>query len=114
MKIEDPAADLAVALAITSAFRGKNISGDTVVLGEVGLAGEIRSIAQVALRINEAEKLGFNRCILPANNYKNLPRPSLEDNIALKEGRGKKGAIELVPAAALKEAFDIALEEIKR
>ena len=45
---------------------------DTVVLGEVGLAGEIRSISQVILRINEAEKLGFKHCILPKNNYKNL------------------------------------------
>jgi len=95
IKLEDPAADLAVALAITSAFREELVLADTVVLGEVGLAGEIRSIPQVVLRINEAEKLGFKYCILPRNNYRNLDY--------------KKNAIELVPASTLKEALDIAL-----
>ena len=95
IKLEDPAADLAVALAITSAFREQLVMSDTVVLGEVGLAGEIRSIPQVVLRINEAEKLGFKYLILPRNNYKNIDY--------------KKNAIELVPVSTLKEALDIAL-----
>jgi DNA repair protein RadA/Sms len=95
IKIEDPAADLAVAAAIASAFREQLVLADTVVLGEVGLAGEIRSIAQAILRINEAEKLGFKRAILPLTNYKNL-----ED---------KKGSIELVPVSNLKEALEILL-----
>lgn len=95
IKIVDPAADLAVAVAIASAFREQLIIADTVVLGEVGLAGEVRSISQVSLRINEAEKLGFKHCILPGNNYKNL--------------NYKKGGIELVPVSTLKEALDIAL-----
>jgi len=95
IKIEDPAADLAVAVAITSAFREQLVLGDTVVLGEVGLAGEIRSISQVILRINEAEKLGFKHCVLHRNNYKNLDY--------------KKETIELVPVATLKEALDIVL-----
>jgi DNA repair protein RadA/Sms len=94
IKLEDPAADLAVALAITSAFRDQLMMADTVVLGEVGLAGEIRSISQVILRINEAEKLGFKHCILPRNNYKNL--------------NYKKDTIELVPVSTLREALDIA------
>jgi DNA repair protein RadA/Sms len=95
IKLEDPAADLAVALAITSAFREQLMMADTVVLGEVGLAGEIRSISQAILRINEAEKLGFKHCILPRNNYKNL--------------NYKKDTIELVPVSNLKEALDITL-----
>jgi len=95
IKIVDPAADLAVAVAIASAFREQLVIADTVVLGEVGLAGEIRSISQVALRLNEAEKLGFKHCILPYNNYKNL--------------NYKKAAIEAIPVATLKEALDIAL-----
>jgi DNA repair protein RadA/Sms len=94
MNIEDPAADLAVCLAINSAFREEAVLNEMLVLGEVGLAGEIRSIAQPALRINEAEKLGFKHCLLPAHNYKNL------------EHKPKK--IELIPVAALKEALDIA------
>jgi DNA repair protein RadA/Sms len=64
-------------------------------LGEIGLAGEIRSISQVNLRINEAEKLGFKHCVLPKNNYKNLDY--------------KKTSLELIPAATLKEALDIIL-----
>jgi DNA repair protein RadA/Sms len=66
-----------------------------VVLGEVGLAGEIRSVSQVGLRINEAEKLGFKHCILAKNNHRNL---------AL-----KKSSIELIPVSTLKEALDIIL-----
>jgi DNA repair protein RadA/Sms len=95
IKIEDPAADLAVAVAITSAFREKLILSDAVVLGEVGLAGEIRSIHQPLLRINEAQKLGFKRCIIPRTNHRNL---SL-----------KKDSIEVIPVSELKEALDIIL-----
>ena len=72
MKVEDPAADLAVAVAIASAFSETLSIPETVVLGEVGLAGEIRSVTQVALRINEAERLGFKHCLLPKNNSRNL------------------------------------------
>ncbi|MCX5706263.1 MAG: DNA repair protein RadA [Candidatus Omnitrophica bacterium] len=95
IKIEDPAADLAVAVAVASAFREQLVIPQAVVLGEVGLAGEIRSISQAALRINEAEKLGFKHCILPRNNYRNL--------------KDHKGDIELIPVATLKEGLDIVL-----
>jgi len=95
IKVEDPAADLAVALAISSAFSGCLIMPDTVVLGEVGLAGEIRSVSQVALRINEAQRLGFKRCILPKNNCKNLDY--------------KKDLIELIPVSTLGQAQDNAI-----
>jgi len=94
IKVEDPAADLAVAAAIHSAFGERMVLADTVVLGEVGLAGEIRSISQAGLRINEAQKLGFKRCILPRNNCRNL-------DIA-------KSAIELIPVVHVKEALGIA------
>lgn len=94
IKIEDPAADLAVAAAVASAFREQLIMPEAVVLGEVGLAGEIRSVSQVALRINEAEKLGFKHCILPKSSCKNL-----------KSGK----TIELIPVSSLKEALDIIL-----
>jgi DNA repair protein RadA/Sms len=96
IKIEDPAADLAVAAAIASAFREQIVMPATVVIGEVGLAGEIRSISQAILRINEAERLGFEHCVLPRNNYKNLDY--------------KKGTIELIPVSTLKEALDIVLK----
>ncbi len=94
IKVEDPAADLGVALAVASAFREQLLIADTVFLGEIGLAGEVRSISQVTLRINEAQKLGFKRCVLPKNNFKNLNH--------------KKENLELIPVSSLKEALDIA------
>ena len=95
IKIEDPAADLAVCAAIASAFQEQPVLADTAVLGEVGLAGEIRSISQINLRVNEAEKLGFRHCIVPKNNHKSI------DN--------KKGGIEIIPVSTLKETLDILL-----
>lgn len=116
IKIEDPAADLAVAVAITSAFREQRVLTDTMVLGEVGLAGEIRSVSQIILRINEAEKLGFKHCILPRTNYKNLDYPAKIFNSGRDPAgeskmmqRDKKNTIELVPVSTLKEALDTIL-----
>ena len=97
IKVEDPAADLGVALAIASAFREQCVISDTVVLGEVGLSGEIRSISQTILRLNEAEKLGFKHCILPQNNFRNL---NYQGN-----------ALELIAVSTLKEALDIVLKK---
>jgi len=97
MKVEDPAADLAVAVAIASAFSETLSIPETVVLGEVGLAGEIRSVTQVALRINEAERLGFKHCLLPKNNSRNLEH--------------KKDSIEIIPVSTLKETLDIILSK---
>jgi DNA repair protein RadA/Sms len=70
VRVMDPAADLAVVLAIASAFMDKAVAFDTVVLGEVGLSAEVRSVAQISLRLNEAKKLGFKNCIVPKNNLK--------------------------------------------
>lgn len=66
--VKDPSCDLAVALAIVSSFKEKIVKKDIVVIGEVGLASEIRSVIQVSLRLNEAQKLGFKQCIIPKNN----------------------------------------------
>jgi DNA repair protein RadA/Sms len=65
LKIEEPAADLGVALAMASSFREVPVAPDLVVIGEVGLSGELRSVSQVEKRLNEALKLGFKRCLLP-------------------------------------------------
>ena len=97
IKIEDPAADLAVCAVIASSFKEKVVMPKAIVLGEVGLSGEIRSISQVLMRINEAEKLGFKHCILPKNSCKNL--------------KLNKSEMEIVPVSNLKEALDIILEE---
>lgn len=71
IKIVDPAADLAVVISVASALQDKVVPADTAFLGEVGLAAEVRSISQASLRLNEIQKLGFKRCILPKNNLKN-------------------------------------------
>ena len=97
IKIEDPAADLGVAVAVASAFTDKAVLENAVFLGEVGLTGEVRSISQVNLRLNEAEKLGFKHCFLPKNIYKNL--------------EPKSGGLELIPVSTLKEALDISLKK---
>ncbi|MDD5108120.1 MAG: DNA repair protein RadA [Candidatus Omnitrophica bacterium] len=95
IKIEDPAADLAVSAVIASSFREQVVMPKTVVLGEVGLSGEIRSISQVTTRINEAQKLGFKHCILPKNGTKNLVVKTTD--------------MEIIPVSTLKEALDIIL-----
>ncbi|MCK5259624.1 MAG: DNA repair protein RadA [Candidatus Omnitrophica bacterium] len=70
VKVMDPAADLAVEVALASALLDKPVAFDTVILGEVGLSSEVRSVSQLAIRINEADKLGFKTCIAPKNNLK--------------------------------------------
>ena len=95
IKIEDPAADLAVCAVIASSFREQVVMPQAVVLGEVGLSGEIRSISQVLTRINEAEKLGFKHCILPKNSFKTL--------------KLNKTDMEIILVSTLKEALDIIL-----
>ncbi|MCL2338231.1 MAG: DNA repair protein RadA [Firmicutes bacterium] len=63
--IDEPAADLGVAAALASSFRERAIGGDTVVLGELGLTGELRPVSAVEKRVREAARLGFRRCIMP-------------------------------------------------
>jgi DNA repair protein RadA/Sms len=64
--IDEPAADLGVVVAVASSFLDRPIEAETLVIGEVGLAGEVRAIDQAELRVREAQKMGFRRCILPA------------------------------------------------
>ncbi len=75
MTLTEPAADLALCAAIASSHRNRPIGSDWAVMGEVGLAGEVRAIAQAERRISECVKLGFNHIILPKYNLRNLPQP---------------------------------------
>ncbi len=70
--VDEPAVDLGIIAAATSSYQEKAIEAKTVVFGEVGLAGEIRGIAQAEARVKEAGKLGFKRCILPLSNSRQL------------------------------------------
>lgn len=68
MSIDEPAADLAVLAAVASSLRNRPIQDNTVIFGEVGLAGEVRGASQAALRVREAHQLGFTRCVVPEGN----------------------------------------------
>jgi DNA repair protein RadA/Sms len=72
LRIDEPAIDLAVCAAIVSSFQNRIAKNGLVIIGEVGLGGEIRSVSHVDKRINEAAKLGFGKIILPAGNKKNF------------------------------------------
>jgi DNA repair protein RadA/Sms len=65
VRIADPGADLAVCLAVASAFSGQAVGDDMVVLGEVGLGGEVRQVAHTPRRLTEAARLGFRRALVP-------------------------------------------------
>ncbi|MDR2526426.1 MAG: DNA repair protein RadA [Rickettsiales bacterium] len=71
LKISEPAADLATALSLISAYKDKPLPKDVMAVGEIGLSGEVRPVPQIEARLKEAEKLGFKKAIIPYNdNYK--------------------------------------------
>jgi len=70
LKLNDPAADLAVVMAIASNATGRKLADDIVVFGEIGLGGEVRSVPSIASRIKEAQKLGFTKAIAPRGDVK--------------------------------------------
>ena len=75
MTLTEPAADLALCGAIASSFRNRPTEGNWAVMGEVGLAGEVRAIAQAERRINECLRMGFDHIILPKSSLRNLKIP---------------------------------------
>ncbi|MBM3207193.1 MAG: DNA repair protein RadA [Chlamydiae bacterium] len=93
LKILEPAVDLGIAMAVLSSFGSRSLDPDTVIFGEVGLGGEIRSVPKVENRIKEAIHMGFTRCILPKKQQLTLP-PSLS------------GKIELIGVEKIEEAID--------
>jgi DNA repair protein RadA/Sms len=95
LRIEEPAADLGVALAVASSFRERRVDPGTVAIGEVGLSGELRSVGQLERRLSEAANLGFSRVIAPATLGRGLTRPP--------------SGIVVERASTLAEAVDFAL-----
>jgi len=94
VRLNEPSADLAMIMAVASSHLDKPIDPQTMVIGEVGLAGEVRAVTQPEQRIAEAEKLGFQACILPAGNLKRL----------------KKGRIRLEGVASVQEAMQLLIQ----
>ncbi len=91
LRVAEPAADLAVALAIVSSLQDVPVRADTVVIGEIGLAGELRLPGQMAARLREAEKLGFRTAIVPRRLRRNTPWPT---GLDILEVRSLRQAVE--------------------
>jgi DNA repair protein RadA/Sms len=91
VKVGEPAVDLAVVAAIASSFLDKPIPENTVVLGEVGLTGEVRAIGQIDHRIAEINKMGFTRCLVPDSNLKRILK---KDGIEISGVKTVEGAVE--------------------
>jgi DNA repair protein RadA/Sms len=96
LRIEEPAADLALAAAITSSLRDLPVRADAVLIGEVGLSGELRRVGHLVTRLNEAAKLGFKAAIVPRRISKAEPLP---DNIQILEARSLREALNLALVA---------------
>jgi DNA repair protein RadA/Sms len=96
MSVDEPAADLGVVAAVASSVRNRAVGAGTAVFGEVGLGGEVRGVMQPALRVREAARMGFSRCVLPAANA-DLP------------GADRSPDCELVGVKTVGEALDALL-----
>ncbi len=92
LKINEPATDLAVIIAIASNYKNFVIGDDTLILGEVGLSGEVRAISHLKRRIEEAQKMGFTRCIVPSQNT---------------DGIKTEDKVKIIPVSTVKEALHI-------
>ena len=94
IKIDEPACDLGLSVAMASSFANRLVRPKTIVFGEVGLSGEVRAVGQADVRLKEAAKLGFTSAVLPQKNAQRL--------------KGIEG-IELYGAATLAEALRLAM-----
>lgn len=93
LKLDEPATDLSVALALVSSLKDTPVNEDVLAFGEIGLGGEIRAVGNYEQRIKEAARLGFKRCVIPKHNLKSL------------SGRAVKG-IEVIGVNNIRDAFD--------
>jgi DNA repair protein RadA/Sms len=92
IKIDEPAADLAILVALVSSFRNRPLDSDLLIIGEVGLSGEIRSVSHFDRRLREGERLGFKRCLTAKSHLKK---------------EFKSSGIEIIPAGSVGEALNM-------
>ena len=71
IKLNEPAIDLAIAMAVASSYKNKEIAATDCFVGELGLTGEVRKVNQIEARVNEAAKVGFKRIFIPKHNMSN-------------------------------------------
>src|SRR5438552_3964350 len=100
--LEEPAIDLGVAASIASSFREKHIAPEMVLIGEVGLSGELRTVSRLSLRVREAAKLGFKRCVVP----KAVRGAQISAEL---EGSGLPSDFKIITASSLAVALEVAL-----
>lgn len=93
IKLNEPAADLTVAVTLISSLKDVVVPDDVIAFGEVGLAGEIRAVNNCDMRVTEAARLGFKKCIIPYNNLKSIPK-------------GLKKDIEIIGVKTIRQAFE--------
>ncbi|GAB6283194.1 MAG: DNA repair protein RadA [Ignavibacterium sp.] len=94
VRIDEPAIDLAICCSIISSFADKIIDSDTIFVGEIGLGGEVRSVGNIEKRIQESEKLGFRKIIIPSTNYKEI---------------NEKKEIKIIPVESLNEVISLTI-----
>ena len=93
LKLDDPAADLAVAMSLYSGLMDIPISGKTAAFGEIGLGGEVRNVSYITQRLREAERLGFESCVVPKLSMRNINPDSYKMTI--------------IPVSSVKQAFSL-------
>lgn len=96
LKIDEPACDLGIIASIASSFRDTAVDSGTVLIGEVGLTGEVRAVSQMDKRIMEASRIGFKRCIIPAGNMKAVNQIKNIEGIEIKAVENVQDALEIL------------------
>ena len=92
MRLQEPALDLGIVMAIVSSYKNRAVDDKMVVFGEIGLSGEVRSVNMAEQRIREAGKLEFTHCVVPRSNM---------------EGLGEIPGIKITPVASVREAIEL-------
>lgn len=96
LRLDEPAADLSIAISLVSSLRDIPVNDEIIAFGEIGLGGEVRNVNNIVDRVKEASRLGFTKAIIPKN--------------AMSQLKGlKKLTIEIIPVATIREAFAITL-----
>lgn len=98
LKLDEPSADLTVAMALVSSLKDMVVNDSVIAFGEIGLAGEIRAVSNCEQRVSEAYRLGFDKCIIPFHNYKGLSK-ELKVNV------------DIVPVRTIRDAFRALTED---
>lgn len=98
LRLDEPAADLTVAMALVSSLKDIPVNDNVIAFGEIGLAGEIRAVNNCEQRVCEASRLGFNKCVIPFHNYKGLSKKI-------------KSSVDIIPVRSVREAFRAITEE---